>query len=70
LTERLQAHPNWRLFLVVGIPRGCTTFSTFEYETFQAVHDGARWIGMLYMTGSVLLGYVGVWLGAILTARR
>jgi CrcB protein len=70
LTERLDPHPNWRLFLVVGILGGYTTFSTFEYETYQAVRDGARWMGMLYLTGSVLLGYLGVWLGAALAARR
>ena len=69
-TERLQPHPNWRLFLVVGILGGYTTFSSFEYETYQAVRDGARWMGMLYVVGSVLLGYLGVWLGALLTARR
>jgi fluoride exporter len=70
LTERLQPHPNWRLFLVVGVLGGYTTFSSFEYETYQAVRDGARWMGMLYMTGSVVLGYAGVWLGAVLTVRR
>ncbi len=70
LTERLNPHPNWRLFLVVGILGGYTTFSSFEYEGYQAVRDGARWMGMLYVTGSVLLGYLGVWLGAMLTARR
>jgi CrcB protein len=70
LTERLNPHPNWRLFLVVGILGGYTTFSSFEYEAYQAVRDGARWMGMLYVTGSVLLGYLGVWLGAMLTARR
>jgi CrcB protein len=70
LTERFKPHPNWRLFLVVGILGGYTTFSSFEYEIFQAVRDGARFMGMLYMTGSVLLGYIGVWLGTILTGRR
>lgn len=70
LTERMQPHPNWRLFLVVGVLGGYTTFSSFEYETFQAVRDGARWMGILYMTGSVVLGYLGVWLGAALMARR
>jgi len=68
--ERFQPHPNWRLFLVVGILGGYTTFSSFEYETFQSVRDGARWIGILYVTLSVLLGYCGVWLGATLASRR
>ena len=70
LTERLQPHPNWRLFLVVGVLGGYTTFSSFEYETLQAVRDGERWMGLFYVAGSVLFGYVAVWLGAALTARR
>jgi fluoride exporter len=55
---------------VVGILGGYTTFSSFEYETYQAVRDGARWMGMLYVVGSVVLGYIGVWLGALLAAGR
>lgn len=70
LTERLNPHPNWRLFLVVGFLGGYTTFSSFEYEIFQSVRDGARWLAMLYLTGSVALGYLGVWMGALLTSRR
>ncbi len=70
LTERLNPHPNWRLFLVVGVLGGYTTFSSFEYELYQSVRDGARWMGLLYLTGSVVLGYLGVWMGALLTARR
>ncbi len=70
LTERWQPHPNWRLFLVVGVLGGYTTFSTLEYETLQAVRDGERWMGLLYVTGSVLFGYLAVWLGVALTARR
>jgi CrcB protein len=69
LTERWQPHPNWRLFLVVGVLGGYTTFSSFEYETYQAVRGGTAWIGLLYVLGSVLLGYFGVWLGAVLAAR-
>jgi CrcB protein len=70
LTERLNPHPNWRLFLVVGVLGGYTTFSSFEYEIYQSVRDGARWMGMLYLTASVALGYLGVWMGALLVARR
>jgi CrcB protein len=71
LTERLlYPHPYLRLFLVVGVLGGYTTFSSFEYEAYQAVREGARWMGMLYITGSVVLGYFGVWLGTLLLARR
>jgi CrcB protein len=69
-TERLDPHPNWRLFSVVGILGGYTTFSSFEYETYQAVRDGEHWMGLLYVASSVLLGYAGVWVGALLAARR
>jgi CrcB protein len=70
LTERFQPHPNWRLFLVVGILGGYTTFSSFEYETYQAVRDGERWLGLVYVGGSVMLGYLGVWLGSVLAGGR
>jgi fluoride exporter len=70
LTERLNPHPNWRLILVVGFLGGYTTFSSFEWETFGLVRDGARWLGLLNVIGSVGIGYVAVWLGAILAGRR
>jgi len=66
----IQPHPNWRLFLVVGVLGGFTTFSSFEYETYQAVRGGARAIGLCYVAGSVLAGYLAVWAGAVLAARR
>lgn len=68
-TERFHPHPNWRLFLVVGVLGGYTTFSSFEYETLQAVRDGESWMAALYVLGSVGVGYLGVWLGALLALR-
>src|ERR1019366_763744 len=70
LTERFQPHPYWRLLLVVGVLGGYTTFSSFEYETYQAVRDGARLMGLIYVAGSVVLGYLGVWLGSVLAGGR
>ena len=70
MTERWNPHPHWRLFLIVGVLGGYTTFSSFEYETLQTVRDGARWMALLYVTGSVVMGYCAVWLGALLAARR
>jgi CrcB protein len=68
-TERLPPYPQWRLFLVTGVLGGYTTFSSFEWELYQAVREGARWIALLYVTGSVGFGYCGVWLGS-LVARK
>ena len=70
LTERFQPHPYWRLFLVVGFLGGYTTFSSFEYETLQAVRQGSRWLGLLNVVGSVVLGYAAVWLGTTIAGRR
>jgi fluoride ion exporter CrcB/FEX len=47
-----------------------TTFSSSEYETLPAARDGGRWMGLLYVTGSVTFGFVAVGLGAALIARR
>lgn len=69
-TERIQPHPNWRLFLVVGVLGGFTTFSSFEYETYQAMRGGALPLGLIYAATSVVAGYLAVWLGALLAIRR
>jgi len=69
LSERWQAHPNWRLFLVVGVLGGYTTFSSFEYETLQAMRKGGATIAMANVLGSVILGYLAVWFGAWIAAR-
>jgi CrcB protein len=65
-TERFQPHTNLRLLLVVGFLGGYTTFSSFEWETFSAIREGGFWIGLTNVVGSVGLGYVAVWLGALL----
>lgn len=70
LTQRFHPHPNWRLFIVVGFLGGYTTFSSFEYETYQAIRDGERWLGLIYVAGSVVLGYLGVWLGSLVAGGR
>jgi CrcB protein len=70
LTERLNPHPYWRLVLVVGFLGGYTTFSSFEWETFSLVRDGARWLGLFNVAGSVILGYGAVWLGAAIAGKR
>ncbi len=69
LTEQFRPHPNLRLFLVVGFLGGYTTFSSLQYETLQAVRTGERWIALLYVSGSVILGYLAVWLGMMMARR-
>jgi CrcB protein len=69
LTERYQLDAQWRLLLVVGFLGGYTTFSSFEWETFTSVRDGALWAGMLNIVSSVVVGYMAVWLGVMLARR-
>jgi CrcB protein len=69
LSERLDLSPNWRLLLVVGFLGGYTTFSSFEYETFVAVRSGSQVLALLNILGSIVFGYIAVWLGAIIGAR-
>ncbi len=65
-----QSHPNLRLLLVVGFLGGYTTFSSFEWETLGLIQDGSRWLGLINVAGSVLMGYIAVWLGAFLAGKR
>ena len=69
LTERANLNPNWRFALVVGFLGGYTTFSSFEWETFGLVRDGAFWLGLANVIGSVTFGFAAVWLGALLARR-
>ena len=56
---------NWRLFVVTGILGGYTTFSSFEWETFFALREGASIVAIYYVVLSVGLGLVAVWVGAV-----
>ncbi len=53
--------PEWRLFLAVGVLGGYTTFSTFSFETLTLVQQGEWLRALLYVGGSVLLGFLLVW---------
>ena len=68
-TERGDPHPNLRLLLVVGVLGGYTTFSSFGWETFQAIDEGSRWIGFANVALSVIFGYLAVLCGAWFVRR-
>lgn len=68
-TERYQPHTNLRLLLVVGFLGGYTTFSSFEWETYAAIREGGFWMGLTNVVGSVGMGYIAVWVGALLARR-
>jgi len=57
----------WRLFLMVGICGGFTTFSSFTSESLMLMHSGQYLSVFLYTALSVILGFLAVYLGFALT---
>jgi len=57
----------WRLFLMVGICGGFTTFSSFTNENLMLMHNGQYVTVFLYTGLSIFLGFVAVYLGYIIT---
>nr|WP_174507291.1 fluoride efflux transporter CrcB [Acinetobacter sp. Marseille-Q1620] len=52
-----------RLFLMVGIFGGFTTFSSFGLETFQLIRQGHLSIALAYTISSVLVGVICLMIG-------
>jgi CrcB protein len=57
----------WRLFLMVGICGGFTTFSSFTNENLSLMHNGQFFTVFLYSGLSILLGFGAVYMGYTLT---
>lgn len=66
LMDQMAADPAWRLFLVVGVLGGYTTFSSFSYEVLALVEAG-RWLAAaVYVVGSNGLSLLAAYLGMML----
>ena len=64
---RTEASIGWRLFLVTGLCGGFTTFSAFAWENIQLMQQG-RWAALLmYTLGSIILGFLAVFIGFQIT---
>jgi len=66
--------PEVRAFLTIGFCGGYTTFSTFSYETMAMLEDGEWTRAAAYVSASVLLSLLAMFLGfsaarAVLSAR-
>jgi len=64
--DRVEVSPEWRLFLVVGILGGYTTFSSLTWEAYQLFASGSVYQGCLYMGGSFIGGMAAVLAGVFL----
>lgn len=64
---RLEVSDNFKILAVVGFLGAYTTFSTFEFETFELVRERNLMTAFLYVALSFALGligvFIGVWLG-------
>lgn len=56
-------NPTTNLFLFTGILGSFTTFSTFGFETWRLLDEGKIVEVLLYVSLSVFLGILLVWLG-------
>jgi fluoride exporter len=58
--------PDLRVFLIVGILGGFTTFSSFSYDVLNLFGKSEYTLTMLYMLGSVAIGIAAAYGGASL----
>ncbi len=66
LSKRADLSPAWRYLVPIGFIGAYSTFSTYEWETLSTMRSGAFFLAALYAIGSLLLGLVAVWGGAVL----
>lgn len=65
LFERVEAAPEWRFVLIIGLLGSFTTFSTFSIETLNLLQTGQQIKAILNILISVGLCLSGCWLGLL-----
>jgi len=61
--------PEIRLFVLIGVLGGFTTYSTFGYETFVLLREGDFLRALANVSVHVVLGLALVWAGYAITTR-
>ncbi len=59
----------WRAFLIVGLLGGLTTYSALMLEMLLFARSQRTGLAVVYLTVTLLLGVVLVWMGAELAER-
>lgn len=59
--------PELRVFFMIGVLGGFTTFSSFGYDTFNLLRDGQISFAFANVTLQVVLGLTAVWLGYVVS---
>jgi CrcB protein len=63
---RIGMHPDVRVFVMVGVCGGFTTFSAFSLQTLELLQSGEIASALGYMAGSLLFCLIAVWAGWLL----
>jgi len=63
---RLLVPPGLRIFFMIGICGGYTTFSSFSLQTLNLGREGEWLLAGMNVLASVILCMAGVWLGHLL----
>lgn len=63
IDSRQMFGPDLRVFLLIGILGGFTTFSSFAYETLALARDAEFFRALVNVVLQVSLGLAGAWLG-------
>ncbi len=63
LAQPLLSHPNFRLFFIVGMMGGFTTYSSFSYDTFRLLKDGDVVRAFFYVFITFSIGLLLTFLG-------
>ena len=63
--QRVQLAPELRMFLLVGVLGGFTTFSSYAFESFALVRDGQFLWAAANIAGQVVAGLAGMWVGYV-----
>jgi CrcB protein len=66
---RLFVSARQRLFVMVGICGGYTTFSAFSLETLRFVQSGKVQTALVYLVVSIITWITSVWIGHMLAMR-
>jgi fluoride exporter len=65
--QRVQLLPEVRMFLLVGVLGGFTTFSSYAFESFGLIRDGQFAAAAVNVGGQVVAGLLGMWAGYVIT---
>lgn len=66
LNRHTDLNPSWRFLIPIGFVGAYSTFSTYEWEIYSNLMQGAFWIAILYLTVSLVAGLIAVAAGVSL----